>query len=263
MKRLVSLLALVLMSNAALAAVVGKEVDYKAGDTPLKGYIAWDDAIKGKRPAVLVVHEWWGLNDYARMRARMLAEMGYTAMAVDMYGNGKQATHPDDAGKFASEARKSLPVAEARFKAAMKLLQQEKSVDPKHIAAIGYCFGGGIVLEMLRRGVKLDGVASFHGTLPGQTVAKPGTIKTKVLVLNGADDPFTTKEQIDAFKKEMETAKIDYRFISYPGAKHGFTNPDATKYGNEFNMPLAYNAEADTLSWQELDLFLKEIFKKN
>ena len=262
MKRLVSLLALVLMSNAALAAVVSKEVEYKAGDTPLKGYIAWDDAIKGKRPAVLVVHEWWGLNDYARMRARMLAEMGYTAMAVDMYGNGKQATHPDDAGKFASEARKSLPVAEARFKAAMKLLQQEKSVDPKHIAAIGYCFGGGIVLEMLRRGVKLDGVASFHGTLPGQTVAKPGTIKTKVLVLNGADDPFTTKEQIDAFKKEMETARIDYRFISYPGAKHGFTNPDATKYGTEFNMPLAYNAEADTLSWQELDLFLKEIFKK-
>src|SRR5512139_3543908 len=137
MKRLVSLLALILMCNAALAAVVSKEVEYKAGDTPLKGYIARDDAIKGKRPAVLVVHEWWGLNDYARMRARMLAVMGYTAMAVDMYGNGKQAMHPDEAGKFASEARKSLPVAEARFKAAMKLLQQEKSVDPKHIAAIG------------------------------------------------------------------------------------------------------------------------------
>ena len=262
MKRLISLLLLGLVSGASLAAVVGQEVEYKAGDTTLKGYIAWDDAIKGRRPGVMVVHEWWGLNDYARMRARMLAEMGYTAMAVDMYGNGKQAEHPDDAGKFASEARKSLPVAEGRFKAAMALLQKQQSVDPKQIAAIGYCFGGGIVLEMMRRGVNLVGVASFHGTLPGKTIAKPGSVKTKVLVLNGADDPFTTPDQIAAFKQEMATAKIDYRFISYPGAKHGFTNPESDKYGKEFNMPLAYNAEADANSWQELDLFFREIFKK-
>lgn len=262
MKQLLSLLILGFVCSTTMAAVVGHEVDYKSGNTILKGYVAWDDALKGKRPGVLVVHEWWGLNDYARKRARMLAEMGYTAMAVDMYGNGKQAEHPDDAGKFAAEAKKNMTVAKARFDAAKKLLQQQQTVDQKHIAAIGYCFGGGIVLEMMRRGEKLDGVASFHGFLPGTTVAKPGTIKTKVLVLNGADDPFTTPEQIAAFKKEMETAKIDYRFISYPGAKHSFTNPDSTKYGEEFNIPLAYNPEADANSWQELDMFFKEIFKK-
>lgn len=262
MKRLLTLLVLGLISSTALAAVVGKEVEYKAHGTTLKGYIAWDDAIKGKRPSVLVVHEWWGHNEYARKRARMLAEMGYTAMALDMFGNGKQANHPDEASKFASEVNKNMPVAEARFKAAMKVLQQQKSVDPNHIAAIGYCFGGGIVLEMMRRGVKLDGVASFHGSLASKTTIKPGTIKTKVLVANGADDPFTAPEQIAAFKKEMETAKIDYHFINYPGAKHAFTNPDATKLGQEFNMPLAYNAEADAMSWQELETFLKDIFKK-
>jgi len=262
MKRMIALLLLGLMCSTAMAEVIGKNVEYKSGDTVLKGYIAWDDAIKGKRPGVLVVHEWWGLNDYARKRARMLAELGYTAMALDMYGNGKQAQHPDDAAKFAAEAKKNMTVAKARFDAAKKLLQQQPTVDPNHIAAIGYCFGGGIVLEMMRRGDKLDGVASFHGFLPGTAVAKPGTIKTKVLVLNGADDPFTTPEQIAAFKKEMETAKIDYRFISYPGAKHGFTNPDSTKYGEEFKIPLAYNADADTKSWHELEMFLKEIFKK-
>lgn len=262
MKRLLTLIVVWLMSGSALAAVVGQEVEYQAGDTPLKGYIAWDDAIQGQRPGVLVVHEWWGLNDYARKRARMLAELGYTAMAVDMYGNGKQAMHPEDAAKFAAEAKKNMSVAKARFDAAKRLLQQQPTVDPQHIAAIGYCFGGGIVLEMMRRGDKLDGVASFHGSLPGTTVAKPGTITTKVLVLNGADDPFTTTEQIKNFMKEMATAKIDYRFITYPGAKHAFTNPDADKYGKEFNMPLAYNAEADASSWQELVLFLQEVFKK-
>jgi dienelactone hydrolase len=262
MKRLLSLLVLGLMSSAALAAIVGQEVEYKAGATTLKGYIAWDDAIKGKRPGVLVVHEWWGHNEYARRRARMLAELGYTALAVDMYGNGKQASHPDDAGKFAGEVRNNMPVAEARFQAARKLLQGHESVDARHISAIGYCFGGGVVLEMMRRGVKLDGVASFHGSLVGTATIKPGSVKTKVLIANGADDPFTTAEQIAAFKKEMETAKVDYRFINYPGAKHAFTNPDADKNGQAFNMPLAYNAEADALSWQELDLFLKELYQK-
>ncbi len=262
MKRLLTLLLLGLMSSAAVAAVVGQEVAYQAGGSTFKGYLAWDDAITGKRPGVLVVHEWWGHNEYARRRARMLAEMGYTALAVDMYGDGKLARHPDEAGKFAGEVRKSLPAAEARFTAALALLQQLPNVAAHQVAAIGYCFGGGIVLEMVRRGVKLAGVASFHGSLPGQTIARPGTIKTKLLVLNGADDPFTTAEQIAAFKQEMATAKIDYRFINYPGAKHSFTNPEADQYGKELNMPLAYNAEADAHSWQELTLFLKEIFKK-
>lgn len=259
MKHLLSLLFLGLMSGATLAAVVGEEVTYQSGDTTLKGYIAWDDTLEGRRPGVLVVHEWWGHNEYARMRARMLAEMGFTALAVDMYGDGKQASHPDDAAKFAGEVSKNMPVAEARFKAAMTMLQQQKSVDSNHISAIGYCFGGGVVLEMARRGIKLDGVAVFHGSLAAKTSIKPGSIKTKILVANGAADPFVTAEQIAAFKQEMEAAKVDYRFINYPGARHSFTNPEADKYGKAFNMPLAYHAEADALSWQELGLFFKEL----
>jgi dienelactone hydrolase len=262
MKRLLSLLVLGFLSGSAMAAVVGHEVDYKSGDTTLKGYIAWDDAIKGKRPGVLVVHEWWGYNEYARRRARMLAALGYTAFALDMYGNGKQVNHPDEASKFSSEVMKNMPVAEARFTAALKVLQSDKTVDPTRIAAIGYCFGGGVVLQMMRLGVDLKGVASFHGSLATNLSVKPGTIKTKVLVLNGDDDPFTTPKQIEAFKQEMAAAKIDYRFISYPGAKHAFTNPDATRLGKEFNLPMAYNEAADKASWLELEKFLKAIFKQ-
>lgn len=259
MKRLLSLLLLGLMSSAALAAVVGQEVEYRAGDTTLKGYIARDEALKGQRLGVLVVHEWWGHNDYARRRARMLAEMGYTALAVDMYGQGKQARHPDDAAKFAAEVSKNMPLAEARFQAALRLLQQQPNVASDHIVAVGYCFGGGVVLEMMRRGIPLDGIAIFHGSLAAKTHSTPGEISTKVLVANGGADPFVTAEQIAAFKQEMERANIDYRLINYPGAKHGFTNPDADSYGKAFNMPLAYHAEADALSWQELGLFLKEL----
>jgi len=241
---------------------VGEEVDYQSGDTVLKGYVAYDDSIKGKRPGVLVVHEWWGQNEYARHRARMLAALGYTALALDMYGNGKQATHPDDAGKFAAAVRKNMPEAEARFRAAMKLLQEQKTVDAKHIAAIGYCFGGGIVLEMARRGLDLDGVVSFHGSLGTANPAEKGMVKARMLVLNGADDPFTKPEQIAAFKNEMDNAGVDYRFINYPGAKHSFTNPGATELGKKFGLPLAYNEEADKKSWAEMQGFLKDVFSE-
>jgi dienelactone hydrolase len=264
MNRLLLGLVLVVTSvGSAVAAVKGEAVEYRAGDTVLKGYLAYDNSINGRRPGVLVVHEWWGLNDYARKRARMLAKLGYTALAVDMYGNGKQAKHPDDAGKFAGEVRKNFPVAKARFDAAYALLSKQKTVDPERIAAIGYCFGGGVVLEMARAGADLDGVVSFHGSLGTSNPAQSGKVKAKVLVLNGADDPFTTEQQIDQFKKEMEDAGVDYTFISYPGAKHSFTNPDADKFGKEFNMPLAYNAQADKASWQEMQAFFKRIFKKN
>ncbi len=248
--------------SAVQAAVVGKEVSYRAGETTLKGYIAYDDSIKGKRPGVLVVHEWWGHNAYARHRADMLAALGYTALAVDMYGDGKQANHPDDAGKYAGAVRKNMPEAEARFRAAMKLLHKHSTVDKHKTAAIGYCFGGGIVLEMARRGLPLDGVASFHGSLPTTTPAQKGKVKAKILVLNGADDPFTKPEQITAFKQEMDSAGVDYRFIDYPGAKHAFTNPQADEYGKRFNLPLAYNEEVDKASWFELQTFLNTLFER-
>jgi dienelactone hydrolase len=239
-----------------------KDVVYSAEGVTMKGYIAYDKNIKGKRPGVLVVHEWWGLNDYARMRARMLAGLGYTAMALDMYGAGKQAVHPDDAGKFSSEIMKNFEMGKNRFLAALESLKKQNMVDPDKIAAIGYCFGGGVVLNMARQGVDLRGVASFHGGLAALKPAARGAIKAKILVLHGADDKFTTPEQIEAFRKEMAEAGADYKFIVYPGAMHSFTNPDADMYGKKFNLPLAYSADADKKSWEELKKFLADIFKK-
>lgn len=261
---LVTLLLAAAVSGPAWAGpdIKGKEVSYRLGSTVMKGYLAYDKNIKGKRPGVLVVHEWWGHNEYVRKRARMLAELGYAALAVDMYGDGKQAMHPDDAGKFSSELMKNFDVAEARFKAAMDFLKKQRIVDSEEIAAIGYCFGGGVVLNMARQGLDLKGVASFHGSLAAIKPAAPGGIKARVLVLHGGDDKFTTREQIDAFKKEMKDAGADFQFITYPGAIHGFTNPDTDTYAKKFNLPLGYNAEADRKSWEELKKFLEQIFKK-
>jgi dienelactone hydrolase len=239
-----------------------KTVEYSAQGVLMKGYLAYDDNIEGKRPAVLVVPEWWGLNDYARMRARMLAELGYTALAVDMYGGGKVVTTPDEAGKLSSETMRDFDVAKARSMAAMDFLEQQPTVDPNRIAAIGYCFGGGVVLNMARQGVDLRGVASFHGGLTAVKPAQPGSVKARILVLHGGADKFITLEQIDAFKQEMKSAGADFRFISYPGALHSFTNPEATELGKKFNLPIAYNADADIKSWGELKEFLKKIFRE-
>ena len=253
---------LLMFSLASQAAVVGKEVSYQAGDTHLKGYLAYDDAIQGKRPGILVVHEWWGLNAYARKRADMLAKLGYTALALDMYGEGKTAAHPDDAARFSAAVRRNLPLMKARFLAARKLLVEQPTVNPDKIAAIGYCFGGSVVLEMAIEGVDLAAVASFHGGLGGLSTPEPGAVKAKILVANGADDPFATAKQIAAFKAMMTAAGADYTFINYPGAKHSFTNPGADELGKRFNLPLAYNARADQESWQALQALLKKVFTK-
>jgi dienelactone hydrolase len=256
------LIVVFLDSASAKSKVEGRAVEYTAGGVMMKGYLAYDSNIKGKRPGILVVHEWWGLNDYARKRARMLAALGYTAFAVDMYGEGKQAAHPDDAGKFSSELMKNFDTAKARFMAAMEFLKKQPSVDPEEIAAIGYCFGGGIVLNMARQGVDLKGVASFHGSLAAVKPAESGAVKARILVLHGADDKFTTPEQIEAFQKEMKAAGADFRLIVYPGAMHSFTNPDADVYAKKYHMPIAYNASADNKSWAEMKKFLHIVFRK-
>lgn len=260
MKHLSGLLLLCLLSFSTLAAIKGEDVSYKVGDTAMKGYIAYDDAITAKRPAVLVVHEWWGHNEYARMRARKLAEMGYTALAVDMYGDGKTAAHPDDAGKFAAAANSNPDERRARFVAAKTLLENHSTVAKNETAAIGYCFGGGVVLNMAREGLDLKGVASFHGALGTNNPAQLNKVHAKILVLNGTDDMMAGPQTVADFKKEMDKAEVDYKFIDYPGAKHSFTNPEADKYAAQFNMPLAYNAAADKASWNELDKFLKTVF---
>jgi len=228
------------------ARIQTKEVEYRQGGTVLKGFIAWDDAAAGKRPGVLVVHEWWGLNDHARHQARRLAEAGYVGFALDMYGAGKVTTHPQDAQAFATEATKDPAVLAARFNAALELLKRDPRVDPARIAAIGYCFGGGVVLDMARSGADLAAMVSFHGSLGTKTPAQPGKVKARVLVLAGGADPFVPAEQVEAFRKEMQAAGARFEVVTYPGAKHGFTNPDAGQYG----MPqLAYDPAADRQSW--------------
>lgn len=237
-----------------------EEVTYRSGDTELQGYLAWDANQKGPRPGILVVHEWWGHGEYVRKRARMLAELGYTALALDMYGEGKFADHPDDAAKFMNETIANMDVAKDRFMAAYELLQKHGTTNPDDISAIGYCFGGAVVLHMARFGVDLDGVVSFHGNLGTEAPAKKGDVKAEVLVLHGGADDLVPPEQVAAFKKEMEAAEVDYTFIAYPGVKHAFTNQAATENGKKFEMPLAYDAEADEKSWDEMKKFLAELY---
>ena len=248
------------MNSTTQAEIRSEVVNYQVAGQPFQGYLSYDDAITGKRPGVLVVHEWWGHNAYARKRADMLAAMGYTAFALDMYGTGKLAEHPEDAQKFMQATLADMNVAETRFNVAKGLLQKHPTVLSNKIAAIGYCFGGGTVLHMARSGADLAGVVSFHGSLSTKTLAQSGQVKAKILVLNGADDPFVTPEQIAALKQEMQSAGADLEFVNYPGVKHSFTNPDADDLGKRFKMPLAYNAEADKNSWQRMQVFLEQVF---
>jgi dienelactone hydrolase len=239
------------------ADVQTKEVTYKQGDTELQGFLAWNTKAKGKRPGVLVVHEWWGHNEHARNQAKRLAEAGYVGFALDMYGKGKVATHPPDAQKFMAEATRDPAVVKARFEAALDVLKKDAHVDPEKLAAIGYCFGGAVVLSMARMGADLDAVASFHGALGQLPPPVQGGVKARVLVLNGAEDPMVTKEQIAAFEKDMAAAGAKFELVNLKGAKHSFTNPDAAKAGMD---ALAYDAQADKESWQRLLKLLREVF---
>ncbi|HSX69853.1 MAG TPA: dienelactone hydrolase family protein [Pseudomonas sp.] len=254
------LLALFCLAGTAQAAIQTQEIPYTAADgTRLVGYHAWDDAIEGKRPGVVVVHEWWGLNDYAKRRARDLAALGYSALAVDMYGDGKHTEHPQDAGAFMKAALADPAVPKARFLAGLELLKAQPQTDAQRLAAIGYCFGGRIVLDMARQGLPLAAVVSFHGALVTDTPATPGSVKAKVLVEHGAADSFITPQQIAAFKAEMDQAGADYRFVELPGAKHGFSNPDADAHKGH-GLDIGYQKEADERSWADMQALFKQVF---
>lgn len=235
-------------------------VRLSADGAALDCYLAGKRQIDGRRPAVVVVHEWWGLNDYIRRRARMLAELGFTALAVDMYGGGEVADNPDDAGRLMNAVLADISQAESRMAAAFEYLQNDRSVDPERIAAIGYCFGGGVVLHAARTGMPLAGVVSFHGSLGSFHTPAPGSVRAKVMVCHGADDVLVPDESVTALKDEMQAAGADLRFISYPGALHGFTNPDADANGEKYGLPLAYSEDTDQRSWQDMQGFFKEIF---
>jgi dienelactone hydrolase len=246
--------------GATMAGLKTEAIQYRLGEVSFTGYLVYDQALTSPRPGVLVIHEWWGLNDYARRRAEMLAEQGYVALAMDMYGDGKVATHPDDARGFMNAVTENMPVAEQRFDKALSVLRAHPLVENGKQAAIGYCFGGGMVLHMARAGKDLAGVVSYHGSVATKVPAQKGTVRSKVRVFNGAADPFITAEQISDFKQEMEQAGVDYQFVNYPGVLHSFTNPDADKVAEKFTMPLAYDARADKDSWQQTLKFFEEIF---
>jgi len=249
--------------DEAMANIQSREVSYRAGGAEMQGYVAWDAEREGTRPGVLVVHEWWGLNDYARRRANMLAELGYTGMAVDMYGNGRTAADPDEAGRLMNDLLADMQTVRARFKAALQELRAHELTDASRSAAIGYCMGGGIVLHMARHGADLNAVASFHGALP-LAVAGEGEqakVTARIAVYHGEDDVFFSAEEVEAFKEEMRKTQADCLFVAIPGALHGFTNPLATTNGEKYGIPLRYSELADRCSWDHMQLVLQSAFK--
>ena len=254
---LLALIAMLTVAAPLSAAVQTKAVEYKDGDVVLEGFLTYDDAVKGKAPGVLVVHEWWGVNDYAKGRAKQLAEMGYMALAVDMYGKGVLAKTSKDAGELAGKLKGDRPMMRKRVTAGLDVLKANEKVDPKRIAAIGYCFGGTTVLELARSGADIAGVVSFHGGLDSTSPADAKTLKARVLVLTGADDPSVPPAQVNAFAEEMRKAGADWYMTSYGGAVHAFTNPAS---GNDPSRGAAYNAAADRRSWQAMKDFFAQIF---
>jgi dienelactone hydrolase len=240
------------------AAVKTRTVEYEYNGGKLKGYLAWDDAVQGKRPGVLVVHEWWGPNDYARRRAHQLAGLGYVAFACDMYGDGKTTEHPQEAGQFAGEVRKNIQLWQGRAQAGLKVLQENELVDPKRLAAIGYCFGGSTALQLAYTGADLKAVVTFHAALPVPTEEQAKAIKAKLLINHGADDSFIPAETIQKFKAALDQAKVDYQFISYPGAVHSFTVKGSEDKGMK---GMAYNEAADKKSWKAMEDLFNQVFK--
>jgi dienelactone hydrolase len=248
-------------TTTAVTQLKEDNITYSAGNTNMKGYVVYKDSGQEKRPAVLVVHEWWGLNDYAKSRARQLADLGYVAMAVDMYGDGKTASNPDEAMKLADPFYKDPQLTKTRLDAALAKLKTYPEVDTNNIAAIGYCYGGYVVLNAAKLGEPLKGVVTFHGDLSG---VKPGknVMKAKVLVLHGAADPLVKPQVVDQFKHDMDSAGVPYTFKSYPNAKHAFTNPASDSVENKYHIGIGYNAEADKQSWNDMKEFLHNLFGK-
>ena len=245
-------------ASVATAEVRTKVVEYKHGDAVLEGYLAWDDAIKGKRPGVLVVHEWTGLGSYARMRAEKLAGLGYVAFAIDIYGKGIRPKTPQEAGAQAGIYKSDRQLMRARALAGLNVLLGNEMCDTKRVAAIGYCFGGTTVLEIARSGADIAGVVSFHGALDTPNPGDAKNIKCKVLALHGGDDPYVPRKDVEAFEDEMRAGGVDWQLNAYSGAVHSFTNPEA---GNDNSKGAAYNAKADRRSWDAMKLFFVEIFQ--
>ncbi len=258
MRTLMITSAILFLTCTGMGAIKTQAIEYEHGDTVLEGYLAYDDAQTGNRPGILVVHEWWGLNDYPKRRAEQLAELGYVAFALDMYGKGVVAKTMEEAGAQAGKIRGDRQLARSRAQAGLDVLKQQVNVDPNKIAVIGYCFGGLVALELARSGADIDGVVAFHASLNTPNPDDAKNIKGRVLVLHGAADPNVPQEEVAAFEKAMTEAKVNYRVIQYEGAVHAFTNPAA---GNDPAKGAAYNELADKESWIEMKSFLTDVLK--
>ena len=240
------------------AQIHTETIEYRQGDTVLEGYLAYDTAIKGKRPGVLVVHQWKGLTDYEMKRAQMLAKLGYNAFAVDIYGKGVRPKTAQAAGAEASKYRNNRNLLRSRVQAGLAGLEKQELTDPKRLAAIGYCFGGTAVIELARSGADIGGVVSFHGGLDSPHPEDGRNVRCKVLALHGADDPHVSAKDLAAFEDEMRQAKVDWQLVMYGGAVHAFTDWNA---GSDPKQGVAYNAQADRRSWEAMKVFFAEIFK--
>ena len=240
--------------------IKSQTLSYTADGDELKGYLAYDDNNQGPRPGLMVIHEWWGLDDYIRTRTDKLAELGYTALAIDMYGNGATADSPDEAGGMMNAVLGNMETGTSRLRAAYDVLCAQSVVDNTRIAAIGYCFGGAMVLHMARIGMPLKAVVSFHGALGSFHAPTAGEIKSRILICHGAKDSLVPESDIEAFHAEMAAAEANVKFESYEGALHGFTNPDATERGRNYGLPLAYEQRADEASWSEMKALFDEVF---
>ena len=239
-----------------------KEDSITYASDSLRGYVVYHTGTRERRPAVVVVPEWWGMNDYVKTRARQLAEMGYVAMAIDMYGNGRQAGNPEEAGKLAGPFYANPQLGQSRIDAAIARIKTYPQVDTSKIAAIGYCFGGSMVLNAARQGSDLDGVVSFHGSLSPAAALDKSKIKAQMLVCHGGADQFTSAKDSASFRKQLDSAGVSYIFNTYPNAKHAFSNPQADEYRKKFEgLDVAYNPEADKKSWEDMKEFLSRVFK--
>lgn len=258
MKTLFLTTALLLGGFSLQAAIQSKTIEYKQGDATLEGVLVWDDAVKGQRPGVLVVHQWMGLTDYEKHRAEMLAQLGYVAFCADIYGKGIRPKDTKEAGAEATKYKTDRALLRLRANAGLEELKQSELVDAKRIAAIGYCFGGTTVIELARNGADIQGVVSFHGGLDSPAPADGKNIQCKVLALHGADDPYVSAKDLAAFEDEMRQAKVDWSLIKFGGAVHSFTQPMA---GNDNSKGAAYNEKADKRSWAVMKLFFSDILK--
>jgi dienelactone hydrolase len=256
-RHLFILLTLFLLVGNAHAKVITEPIAYTHNGVSLEGYLAYDDAVSGKAPGVLVVHEWWGLNDYARERAEQLAQMGYVAFALDMYGKGKSTEHPDQAAAWMKEINGNMDQWQKRAMAGLDVLKKQPRVDTSRLAAIGYCFGGATVQVLAYGGADLKGVVSFHGSLVPPSADQAGQTKAKILICHGAQDPMNKPEALTTYANAMNASSIDWQLIVYGGTRHSFTNPDADKRGMA---ALAYNPSADRRSWQHMQFFFNELF---